>query len=114
MCDNSPQHMSSLLAIVQKAAAPSESPSPKKDSYDSIDDARRCAIAALGSIVQLKDSSKHIRNVISTLLQALSDNTGSSLELVCVEIVNCLMIPQSHAKRCNLCYASAKIHSLKF
>jgi hypothetical protein len=114
MCDNSSQHMSSLLAIVQKAAAPPESPSPKKDSYDSIDDARRCAIAALGSIVQLKDSSKHIRNVISTLLQALSDNTGRSPTPVRFENVECLTLPQSHARRCNLCYASAKIRSLKF
>ena len=76
MCDNSSQHLSSLLSIIQNAAAASESPSPKKDSHDAADDARRCAIAALGSIVQLKDSSKYLRNVIATLLQALSDDAG--------------------------------------
>jgi hypothetical protein len=78
MCHNSPQHISSILAMVQKAAAPPESPMSKKESWDSVDDARRCAIAALGCIVQLNDSSKYIRNVISTLLQALSDNAGRS------------------------------------
>jgi hypothetical protein len=76
MCNKSAQHLSSLLAIIQKSAAAPEVPPLKKDSSDSVDDARRCAIAALGSIVQLSDSSKYIRNVISTLLQALSDNAG--------------------------------------
>ena len=79
MCDKSPQHLSSLLSVIQKASAAPDSPPPKKDSgaaHDAAEDARRCALAAIGSIVQLKDSSKHLRNVIATLLQALSDDTG--------------------------------------
>jgi hypothetical protein len=76
MCDNSATHLTSLLSVIQNAAAASESPTPKKDTHDAADDARRCAISALGSIVQLKDSSKHLRNVIATLLQALSDDAG--------------------------------------
>ncbi len=76
MCDNSATHLTSLLSVIQNAAAASESPTPKKDVHDAADDARRCAISALGSIVQLKDSSKHLRNVIATLLQALSDDAG--------------------------------------
>jgi hypothetical protein len=74
MCDRAPQHLPSLLSVIQKAATASDSSSGS--AYDLSIDARRCAIAAIGSIVQLKDSSKHLRNVVETLLQALSDEAG--------------------------------------
>ena len=78
LCDQTAQNLSSLLSIIQKAAAAPDSPPPKKDQRDYADDARRCAISAIGCIVQLKDSSKHLRNVIATLLQALADDSGDS------------------------------------
>ncbi len=112
MCDNSPQQLSSLLSIIQNAAATSESPTPKKDAHDAADDARRCAIAALGSIVQLKDSSKHLRNVIATLLQALSDDAGIAAQ-TCDTASTCIMgghsrfFLQLRARHCNHYCASA-------
>jgi hypothetical protein len=113
MCDNSATHLTSLLSVIQNAAAASESPTPKKDTHDAADDARRCAIAALGSIVQLKDSSKHLRNVIATLLQALSDDAGclTSFFVLFFSFLGGFVTHfrdslQLHARLCNLCCAS--------